>query len=80
MARKPSHDELSNDGDHLAFSIEKKPDGIYVDTSNDNVWTFRRDLDAYEDGEDVWIPDLDGTPQAIIAALEFEGYTIRDEE
>ncbi|WP_367176113.1 hypothetical protein [Haloarcula rubripromontorii] len=79
MERKSSN-EQSSDPEYLAFEIERNPDGLYVDTSTGDLWTFRRDLDAYEDGENVWTPDLDDTPSVIISALEYRGYTIRDEE
>lgn len=77
MDSKSSIDEHSDD-EYLAFEIERNPAGIRVETSNDRVWTFRRDLDAYNDGEDAWIPDFDDTPSEIVTALEHQGYEIRE--
>jgi hypothetical protein len=77
MANEANHDENS-DPDYIAFDLERNPAGLRVETSRDNVWTFRRDVDAYNEGEEVWIPDFDDTPSAIITMLRYEGYNIVD--
>jgi hypothetical protein len=56
--------------------VTRTPAGLRVETDEGTEYTFRRDLDAYERGENVWVPDLP-TPSEIVAILNHEGYNVR---
>ncbi|ELZ93565.1 hypothetical protein [Haloferax volcanii] len=71
MAERASHDEHSDD-DYLAFEIEKTSDGLRIETSRDETYTFVRD------DEGVLTSDRDDVPSAILAALRFEDYEIAE--